>query len=734
MRLLPLLVFACSLSFIIPAAVGAAVGVTPGEVRVGLQTVFNAGSAPVSMARAADARLYVCTLDGKILARSGGVTTTFLDLATAPGVPFLTGSANGLYGMAFHPGFVDSASAGYRKCYTYQDERKFVSGTNGPLTGLPDFWHPEQYTPGAPTPTTSNYGSATFDHFNVVREWSVTVSAGGGAPTADPASARVVVRLAHPNGPGHNGYGPRFGPDGFLYIAIGDGGGSGNDYSGNVNSSTDGHTNGAGNAQDLTNPFGKVLRFDPIPTNAGGTLSANGQYRIPANNPFSNGAGGAVREIFAYGLRNPWGLAFDDRAGGDGALYLGNPGQHHREEFERIVAGGNHGWGYREGSVPLIAQDNYSGDVISGAVTLVRTPPGGFASLAPLAEYKTRRQYAPDGTAAVVANLTGDGTAATGGFVYRGTAIPALIGKFVCGDYSTGASPPAGVGANIGRLFYLDLAAGTAGVPLRELQLAAGSAVPAVLLGFGEDSSGELYALFGNGDVAKLVPPSGAPEIFTSPAAQTATAGNAVTFTAAANGAGPFTYQWRRDGASIAGATGASLTVPSVQRFHAGAYSVVITNASGAATSSAATLTVNAATASNSRLVNLSTRGFVGVGDAIMIPGIVISSEGPKTLLVRAVGPTLALDPYNVTGVLADPKVTIYSGSTPILTNDNWGDSPDAAYTAQISAQVFAFALPAASKDASFVVTLPPGAYTIHASAANGVSTGVAIVEIYVVE
>ena len=271
-------------------------------------------------------------------------------------------------------------------------------------------------------------------------------------------------------------------------------------------------------------------------------------------------------------------------------------------------------------------------------------------------------------------------------------------------------------------------------MPLRELQLAAGSVVPAVLLGFGEDPSGELYALFGNGDVAKLVPPSGAPEIFAPPTSQNATAGNAVTFTAAANGAGPFTYQWQRDNMPIPGATSANFSLPSVQRFHAGAYRVVVTNASGSATSSAAALTVNAATASNSRLVNLSTRGFVGVGDAIMIPGVVISAEGPKTLLVRAVGPTLALDPYNVTGVLADPQLTIYSGPTPILTNDNWGDSPDAAYTAQISAQVFAFALPAASKDASFVVTLPPGAYTIHAAAADGVSPGVAIVEVYVVE
>jgi hypothetical protein len=114
-----------------------------------------------------------------------------------------------------------------------------------------------------------------------------------------------------------------------------------------------------------------------------------------------------------------------------------------------------------------------------------------------------------------------------------------------------------------------------------------------------------------------------------------------------------------------------------------------------------------------------------------MIPGFVVSSEGPKTLLVRVVGPTLGA--FGVPNTMADPKLTVYSGSTAILANDNWSDNPDAATTAQIAAQVFAFALNAGSKDAAFVVTLPPGSYTVVGSSATPGGTGVVLVEVYVV-
>jgi len=132
-------------------------------------------------------------------------------------------------------------------------------------------------------------------------------------------------------------------------------------------------------------------------------------------------------------------------------------------------------------------------------------------------------------------------------------------------------------------------------------------------------------------------------------------------------------------------------------------------------------------------LTNISNRGFVGTGASIMIPGISVSSEGPKTFLIRAVGPTLGADPFNLPGVLQDPKLTVYDGPDAILANDNWGDNPDADHTKQIAGQLGAFALVDGSKDAAFVVTLPPGSYTIQAAGADG-GEGTALVEVYVVE
>jgi hypothetical protein len=136
------------------------------------------------------------------------------------------------------------------------------------------------------------------------------------------------------------------------------------------------------------------------------------------------------------------------------------------------------------------------------------------------------------------------------------------------------------------------------------------------------------------------------------------------------------------------------------------------------------------------RLVNISNRGFVGVGGNIMIPGFVASEEGSRTFLIRAVGPTLAQ--FNVTGVLADPKLEVYKRRPGtaiddlILTNDTWGENGDAAQVRQTAAALYAFSLTEGSKDAAFVVTLPPGAYTVNAKGVND-TTGVALVEVYLV-
>jgi hypothetical protein len=128
------------------------------------------------------------------------------------------------------------------------------------------------------------------------------------------------------------------------------------------------------------------------------------------------------------------------------------------------------------------------------------------------------------------------------------------------------------------------------------------------------------------------------------------------------------------------------------------------------------------------KLNNISTRGFVGTGSNIIIAGFVISGAGSKTILVRAIGPTLG--DFGLSGVLADPQLAIYKGNNAILSNDDWGAGSSSPTTASTATQVGAFALPATSKDAAFVITLPAGAYTAQVVGANG-TTGLALVEIY---
>ena len=130
------------------------------------------------------------------------------------------------------------------------------------------------------------------------------------------------------------------------------------------------------------------------------------------------------------------------------------------------------------------------------------------------------------------------------------------------------------------------------------------------------------------------------------------------------------------------------------------------------------------------QFVNLSTRAFVGTADGVLIPGLVIGGTTSKRVLVRAVGPTLA--GFGVTGILADPTLTVFRGTTTVATNDNWQEQTDSASVATASAASGAFALPAGSKDSALVLTLTPGSYTFRISGVGG-TTGIALVEVYAV-
>lgn len=557
------------------AGLSNAADVVPGNVTVDLELVTNrttvGGSfTPVDMYQPGDGKLYFADITGRVIALSGSTPLVFLNLTTNPNLSFTSNFAGGLLSIAFHPDYLNLGMPGYHKFYTFSSDLKTVGQTSSAstvtpgntLTGLPDFWSPEMYAPttsGNPLTNWTNPdaaptgGNTDFDHFNVIREWTAT-SDGSAIDTG--IAPRVVLRMAHGfQGKGsHNGGSMRFDSNKYMYFVTGDGGGNaGQDHDGGINNGEDGHTNGTGNAQDRTVIYGKVLRIDPL-----GNNSANGQYGIPATNPYvvDNSNPSFRDEIYAFGFRHAWKINFDDRPGGDGSLYLSDVGQHHREEIDVIVPGGNYGWGYMEGNVRLVSEDSATGapdptDLVDGTNgTPIRVPAGGydnFVSLPPLVDFLTRRQT-------VGGNLVGDGTAVTGGFVYRGTEIPELYGKYVFGDYSIAGSPPPGLTANRGRLFYIDpILAGdynddgrvdaadyvvwrdnagsnvaipndrTSGVvddtdyliwkqnfgavpstTISEFLYDDGASLMGQLLGFGQDQNGELYALFDNGNVLKI--------------------------------------------------------------------------------------------------------------------------------------------------------------------------------------------------------------------------------------
>ncbi len=277
----------------------------------------------------------------------------------------------------------------------------------------------------------------------------------------DPASRREILRIDKPQS-NHNGGTLRFGPDGFLYISLGDGG--------QANDVADGHVPG-GNAQNLQRIYGKLLRIDVDGRNA-----ANGKYGIPKDNPFVGQ--NAVQEVYAYGLRNPFTYSFDRLTG---ELYLGDAGQNNIEEVDLIVKGGNYGWNVKEGSFWFDSITANLGKVVTDPVRPV--PPG---LIDPLTQYDHS-----------------EGAVVIGGFVYRGPQVPALQNRYVFGDWGSFGAPSA-------RLFYLD-----PNLVLQELRLGLANRPAGFWLrGFGEDAVGELYA-FGStvlgpkgttGQMFKIVP------------------------------------------------------------------------------------------------------------------------------------------------------------------------------------------------------------------------------------
>jgi hypothetical protein len=400
-------------------------------------------------------RLFVVEQNGllRIIQNGTLLPGAALDIQSRVQPPLNPGNANderGFLGLAFHPGFGNPASPGHHTLYTYNSEL-IPAGTAATY----------------PVPTT-----ATNNYKNVVNEWKISSTNDN---VVDPLSRREVISFGKTAG-NHNGGTIVFGPDGYMYLALGDGG--------DANDVGASHIEPGGNAQNLTTPLGKMLRFDPLSPSAtpssSDPVSSNGQYRIPASNPFKGP--GQVPEIYAYGLRNPYRFCFD-RANGD--LIMADVGQNNIEEIDRIGLGGNYGWAIKEGDFLF----NRTNGPAGGAGT-IGNPPGNRSPGSPAGLIDPIS--GPEGTLEYDHN---EGISITGGFVYRGRAMPELYGKYIFGDLALRTAP---VRAD-GRLFYADLQTGAIkALPLPQFGGTAILPNGLTVHGFGEDADGELYALVTN--------------------------------------------------------------------------------------------------------------------------------------------------------------------------------------------------------------------------------------------
>lgn len=340
----------------------------------------------------------------------------------------------GLLGLAFHPDFAKNG-------------RIFVMYSAPLRAGAPE----------------------GFDCTNRVSEFAVFKD---NPNRVNMSSERVILQVDKPY-MNHNGGTIAFGPDGYLYIPLGDGGGA--------NDAGFGHTPLTGNAQNTSSMLGKVLRVD-IDNMANGTA-----YAVPTDNPFVNIVG-YLPEIWAYGLRNPYRMSFDK--GGNHSLYLSDAGQDLWEEVDIITKGGNYGWNIREGAHCF---DPNSPN--TSPATCMNEGYKGEQLIDPVIDY--------DG------HLI-DRTVVVGGYVYRGKALPAFTGDYMFGDWSSSSTKGDGT-------LFIAMPA-TAGMlrHIEEVKVSgdSGGRINAFVRSFGQDDEGELYVLTsdasgpsGNtGKIYKIVP------------------------------------------------------------------------------------------------------------------------------------------------------------------------------------------------------------------------------------
>lgn len=407
---------------------------------------LNQLDSPTAVTNAGDGsnRLFICEQRGRVRIIQNGMLlpTPFLDVSAKLVTAQAGFDERGLLGLAFHPGYSNPASPGFRKFYI------FYSAVS-----------PNETLPSDPNPVNCR---------STISEFLVSAA---NPNVADANSERVVLSYDKPQF-NHNGGQVEFGPDGFLYFSAGDGGGANDNQAGHTGGGSGNPQGVLGNAQDKTKFLGKIHRIDPLGTNGPG-----GQYGIPASNPFVGVGGGVREEIYAFGLRNPWRFSWDPPSG---RLFCADVGQGKVEEIDLITSGGNYGWRVKEAGFDFDAT----------------APNGGLPLIPPIAQYEHPGLIPSLG-------LPAYGISVTGGYVYRGTAIPGLIGKYIFGDWGTTfGNPPSGTLLGLEETTPNNWA-------LSLLPLAQANPIPNRILAFGRDEQGEIYVATNVSIAPATTPPVG---------------------------------------------------------------------------------------------------------------------------------------------------------------------------------------------------------------------------------
>ncbi|MEE8473112.1 MAG: PQQ-dependent sugar dehydrogenase [Dehalococcoidia bacterium] len=388
------------------------------QAGVGLELIAGGFASPVGLVPSRDGtgRLFVVDQVGviRVVTGEGLRGEPFLDLR--PRLVELNPDFDerGLLGMAFHPAF--------------RDNGRFFLYYSAPLRAT---------APGG------------WDHTSRIAEFRVRRD---DPDRADPESERILLEVDQPQS-NHNAGQIAFGPDGYLYIPLGDGGRGSDTGTGHPLT---------GNGQDTSTLLGSILRLD---------VDGTGPYGVPPDNPLVGREG--HDEIFAFGLRNPFRISFD--AGGDHELFAADVGQNLWEEVNIITGGGNYGWNVREGAHCFDpGRPDRSPERCAGVDAR------GRPLIDPIIEYGNAKS--PGGI----------GTAVIGGFVYRGSALTGFDGDYIFADFSASRRRPDG------RLFAATRPPAGGGMwSIRELRVAtnASGRIEAYVRSFGQDVNNELYVL-----------------------------------------------------------------------------------------------------------------------------------------------------------------------------------------------------------------------------------------------